>query len=81
MAFRRLFIGIDHYASNEINWLSRARRDATALPALFMDTFGGEGASFSVSRLARRKLKRVRRHDGFAFWLPVHRLLLCHLYR
>jgi helicase len=42
MAFKGLFIGIDRYVSAEINWLSCARRDATALHALFADTFGGE---------------------------------------
>jgi helicase len=42
MAFKGLFIGIDRYAFPEINWLSCARRDATALHALFIDTFGGE---------------------------------------
>jgi helicase len=42
MAFKGLFIGIDRYASAEINWLSCARRDATALHALFTDTLGGE---------------------------------------
>jgi hypothetical protein len=43
MAFRGLFIGIDRYASTDVNWLSCARRDATAQHALFMDTFGGAG--------------------------------------
>jgi len=43
MAFKGLFIGIDRYASTEISELSCARRDATALHALFMDTFGGAG--------------------------------------
>jgi replicative superfamily II helicase len=42
MAFRGLFIGIDRYASPEVNWLSCAQRDATALHALFTDTLGGE---------------------------------------
>jgi helicase len=42
MAFKGLFIGIDRYASAEINWLSCASRDATALHALFSDTLGGE---------------------------------------
>lgn len=42
MAFKGLFIGIDRYASPEINWLSCASRDATALHALFTDTLGGE---------------------------------------
>ena len=43
IAFKGLFIGIDQYASDDINELSCARRDATALHALFMDTFGGTG--------------------------------------
>jgi replicative superfamily II helicase len=42
MAFKGLFIGIDRYASAEINWLSCARRDAIALHALFTDTLGGD---------------------------------------
>jgi len=42
MAFKGLFIGIDRYASPEINWLSCASRDAQALHALFTDTLGGE---------------------------------------
>jgi helicase len=42
MAFKGLFIGIDRYASAEINWLSCASRDATALHALFSDTLGGQ---------------------------------------
>ena len=42
MAFKGLFIGIDRYASPGVNWLSCARRDATALRALFADTLGGE---------------------------------------
>lgn len=40
MAFRGLFVGIDCYASPRINWLTCARRDATALHALFTDTLG-----------------------------------------
>ncbi len=42
MAFRGLFIGIDRYQSNRVNWLSCAARDATALHALFADNLGGE---------------------------------------
>lgn len=42
MTFRGLFIGIDRHASHEINWLSCAKRDATALHALFHDNLGGE---------------------------------------
>src|SRR5260370_36198364 len=41
MAFRGLFIGVDRYASRQINWLSCAKRDAVALDALFSDTLGG----------------------------------------
>ncbi|WP_050631758.1 DEAD/DEAH box helicase [Bradyrhizobium viridifuturi] len=41
MAFRGLFIGIDRYRSPAIGDLSCARRDATALDALFADTLGG----------------------------------------
>jgi len=44
MAFKGLFMGIDRYASTEINWLSCASRDARALHALFTDTLGGEMA-------------------------------------
>ena len=44
MAFRGLFIGIDRYAAAEINWLSCASRDGTALHALFTDTFGDQTA-------------------------------------
>jgi helicase len=42
MTFKGLFIGVDRYASAEINWLSCASRDATALHALFSDSLGGE---------------------------------------
>ena len=38
---RGLFIGVDRYSSASINWLSCARRDATAVHALFTDTLGG----------------------------------------
>lgn len=41
MAFHGLFIGIDRYASHDIDELNCARRDAVALEALFNDTFGG----------------------------------------
>jgi replicative superfamily II helicase len=42
MAFRGLFIGVDRYASSHISWLRCASRDATALHALFSDSFGGK---------------------------------------
>src|SRR5882672_8685155 len=40
MAFKGLFIGIDRYASSDINWLSCARSDAAALHAMFKDNLG-----------------------------------------
>lgn len=40
MVFKGLFVGIDRYASPQVNWLSCARRDAIALHALFSDTLG-----------------------------------------
>jgi uncharacterized caspase-like protein len=42
MAFKGLFVGIDRYISADVNWLNCARRDATALHALFADTLGGD---------------------------------------
>jgi helicase len=42
MKFHGLFVGIDRYQSESINWLSSAARDATALHALFTDNFAGE---------------------------------------
>ena len=42
MAFHGLFVGINRHASNKISELSFARRDATALHALFTDTLGGD---------------------------------------
>ncbi|GBE93656.1 DEAD/DEAH box helicase [Nostoc cycadae] len=42
MRFKGLFIGIDRHDSSKISWLSCAKRDATALHALFCDTLGGE---------------------------------------
>ncbi len=40
MAFRGLFVGIDRYTHPQASWLSCAKRDATALHALFTDTLG-----------------------------------------
>jgi helicase len=40
MAFRGLFIGIDRYKSNYIDWLSCSVRDAQALDAMFADNLG-----------------------------------------
>jgi helicase len=41
MTLHGLFLGIDRYASPDVNWLACAKRDAVALHALFTDTFGG----------------------------------------
>jgi helicase len=41
MTIHGLFVGIDRYASPDINWLACAKRDAVALHALFTDTLGG----------------------------------------
>jgi replicative superfamily II helicase len=42
MAFYGLFVGINRHASNLINELSFASRDAIAMHALFTDTLGGD---------------------------------------
>jgi helicase len=41
MTFHGLFIGVDRYQFQGIKWLSSAVRDATALHALFTDSFAG----------------------------------------
>jgi ATP-dependent DNA helicase len=41
MKFHGVFIGVDRYQSQDINWLSSAVRDAMALHALFTDNFAG----------------------------------------
>ena len=51
--FRGLFVGIDRYASPDIQELSCASRDSTALHALFTDTLG-EGAELLVDEQATR---------------------------
>jgi helicase len=65
MKFHGVFIGVDRYQSQGINWLSSAVRDATALHALFTDTFGGnaeiladeaatsKGLRYELARLAQ----------------------------
>jgi hypothetical protein len=50
VAFKGLFIGIDRYASTEINWLNCASRDAIALHALFTDTLGGDATLLADER-------------------------------
>src|SRR6266567_1634195 len=59
MAFKGLFIGIDRYASVDINWLSCARRDATALHALFADNLGGDCALLTDEHATFEALRRA----------------------
>ena len=53
MTLRGLFVGIDRYAHPQANWLHCAKRDATALHALFMDTLG-TGARLLTDQQATR---------------------------
>ena len=53
MSIRGLFVGIDRYAFPQASWLHCARRDATALHALFTDTLG-PGAQLLTDRQATR---------------------------
>jgi replicative superfamily II helicase len=57
MAFRGLFIGIDRYASQDIDELTCARRDAMALEALFSDTLGGESSLLTDESATREGLE------------------------
>jgi len=57
MIFRGLFIGIDRYASPRINWLSCARRDGTALHALFTDTLGGQATLLTDEQATRAAIE------------------------
>ncbi len=59
MAFKGLFIGIDRYNSTEINWLSCASRDATALHALFSDTLGAKQDYLRMDRRRSLLFERV----------------------
>lgn len=50
---RGLVIGINRYASPYVDWLSCARRDATARRALFADTFGEEATLLTGAEATR----------------------------
>lgn len=54
MKYLGLFVGIDRYASPDISWLSSAARDATALYALFGDTFGAGNSRLLIDGAATR---------------------------
>jgi helicase len=58
MSFRGLFVGIDRYESPQINWLSCARRDATALHALFTDTLGGNSVLLTDEQATRAVIEK-----------------------
>jgi hypothetical protein len=51
------FIGIDRYASPDINELRCARRDAVALEALFSDTLGGEAILLTDKEATRARIE------------------------
>lgn len=57
MVYRGLFIGIDRYTSIDINELSCAVRDATALHALFADTLGDGGILLSDNTATRQSIQ------------------------
>lgn len=58
MGLRGLFIGIDHHASNHINQLAFAKRDAIALHALFTDTLGKGGILLTDEEATRTSIER-----------------------
>jgi len=62
--FHGLFVGIDRYASPDVNWLSCARRDAIALHARFADTLGPGGELLTDEQAMRTAL--VERLERFA---------------
>lgn len=59
MAFQGLFVGIDHYASSQISWLSCAKKDAIALHALFTDTFGGNATLLTDENATRQEIEKA----------------------
>ena len=59
MAFIGVFIGVDRYASSQINWLSCAKRDAVALEALFSDTLGGTTTLITDERATRAGIEKA----------------------
>ena len=79
MTFQGVFIGIDRYASHNINWLSCARRDAIALEALFADTLGGtttllvdENATRAGIKAAFQSLSTCSRDDTVVISFSGH---------
>lgn len=59
MVFRGLFIGIDRYASKQINELTCAKRDAVALEALFADTLAGHTVLLTDADATRGRIEEA----------------------
>lgn len=57
MPFHGLFIGIDRYSSTGIDELTCARRDATALEALFFDTLAGTTVLLTDTDATRQRIE------------------------
>lgn len=57
MRFHGLFIGVDRYQGANINWLSSAVRDATALHALFTDSFAGDSVLLADDKATNQAIK------------------------
>jgi helicase len=58
VGFRGLFIGIDRHASDRVQDLTCASRDATALAALFGDTLGGTVEVLSDEQATRATIEQ-----------------------
>src|SRR5689334_9585046 len=56
MKFHGVFVGIDRYLSDGINWLSSAARDATALHALLTDNFSGSAVLLTDDAATKKRL-------------------------
>lgn len=57
MTIHGLFIGVDRYAALDIDWLACAKRDAVALHALFVDTFGGSHTLLTDAEATRQDIE------------------------
>lgn len=66
MAMKAIFVGVNRHLSSDIPELSGARRDATALWALFADTFENLGAHLLVDENATRATVSAAVFDNLA---------------
>jgi helicase len=62
MSFHGLFIGVDRYASIEINELTCAKRDAVALEAIFADTLVGNTVLLTDAEATRSRIETELEH-------------------